>query len=342
MRYIHALRLVPGGTGGRRRTPWRRSPAPGLRRRHRCGVARGDVDGRRALVDGRGWSGAYPGPARGRGVEDERVVELVRGAFPPSGSQHRERAEVTASKRALQGVGSRNLVNGCAREDLAHLLGGSERVTQPLDHVNGDAVPARFAQFLTPRSLGTTGRVQGERQRQHRVRPDRGSRAAGDPGACAAPTDDERPPVRTVGVECREHREPGPVQGCRLATDPPPAHAPRLVDERDRPPGIHGCIPAGGDVVGPAQSAGTVPEDEQTDRDAVGLGHGGSRRPLGGLHERGRLGTGHLGAPMTSPVTGSTTPTSWSSGRGSSSCGPFARLLLTAGDTGQAVKRPGG
>src|SRR5699024_5477560 len=120
----------------------------------------------------------------------------------------------------------------------------------------------------------------------------------------------------------------------------------RLVDQDDRPP-LGGEGGERQDVGGVPLATGTMTQQQRAR--TCGSPGAGLRRQH--PHLRGPLGGGQIltrevlrraapHPPTTSPVVGSTTPTSCSVGSGSTRAGPLFRVDPTAGVTGQAWKRP--
>ena len=188
-------------------------------------------------------------------------------------------------------------------------------------------------QLRGPRPVGTARRVQGERERHDRASPHLGSGAARHAGTRAAASRDDRAGAE-IGRQRLEHGEPGAVERRGGRSQARPGDAPRLVDEHDDPAGGDHGVARREDVEGPPETTGTVPEHERTGGDAVRPAQRRPSRSQRGVDEPLLPPPAHPAPPSTSPVIGSTTPTSSSGGTGSSSWGPFERLLLTAVETG--------
>ncbi len=210
-------------------------------------------------------------------------------------------------------VGPRHHDQPAARGTERGQLGrGGERVPRPLHHQRRQTDGGQLA---GPRALGTTGRVQRERERQHADGAHLLGGAAGDPGAGAAPTDHHRV-ARTQVVG---HRAEAHVEHRRCGRHPLAGDPPRLLDEHDRDAASGQQLGQPLQVHCPHSPAGAVPEQQ------------------GGHRQRGLVAV-HASRPVRRLDGGQPrlhrTAQSSSTGSGSTSCGPLFCTELTSRDTG--------
>src|SRR5699024_2217145 len=111
-------------------------------------------------------------------------------------------------------------------------------------------------------------------------------------------------------------------------------HPPRHLDEGDGPPLRRHGVGDRDEVRGVDPAAGAVRQHERPGRPPRRQVHPG--RTLRGLD----LLAPQAQPPITSPVSGSTTPTRSSTGTGSTRPGPLLADPLTAVETGYAANRP--
>ena len=281
---------------------------------------------------GHGQHGSTPVPAtsfpRGRWRGGQPAVRrpttraATAAAEPPM-----EWAPVTTSSVARRG------------QHGLDLGGGAERVGAALHDVHGDAVGRRRRAAPRPATLRLPRRVQREGQCHDGARAHRGCRAAGDPGPGAAAAHDERSRRRgRVPVPRAPAARPGPGTAVPARPSTPrPATAGRRArrpsPRRPPPRGSRGRRGSSAAHRRRGRARGRRRGCRAAGSAVARAGPSGvSTQPF--LRAAAGDGRAHPSPPMTSPVSGSTTPTSSSAGSGSSSCGPLDRLLLTARDTG--------
>ena len=189
--------------------------------------------------------------------------------------------------------------------------------------------------------VGLAGKVQGEAEQEGGVGVELGGRAAGDPRTGTAPSDDERAGQPAAAADERLHcGHPGLVEGRRTSGDLAPGDEPRLLDEHDRPP--RGRRGPRARRRGRARRALPRPRARaRRCRTARAGRHTWARAGPWGVAISRTVSRGAAHAPITSPVIGSTTPSSSAAGAGSISPGPLLRVAPTARPTGCASNRPG-
>ncbi len=195
-----------------------------------------------------------------------------------------------------------------------------------------------------PRPLRSSRRVQREAEQQGGVGPDGRGSAAGHPGPGAAAADDERSgqpsapaasAPRTTGTHAASSVAGRPGH-------PPAGHEPRLLDERRRPtrrPTSTSRATARSRA--PEPSPGAVRRARRCRGLAPAATRGRGPDPPGSRRRGRSAWAGRAHQPSTSPVIGSTTPSSSSRVPVRAASGPLLRVAPTAAAHGVGLEPTG-